>query len=62
VVFAIISESDENDLSIPFFSKISLRHVMTRLQAIGFVVTVAKISVDEIKKKTKKYALQKRKS
>jgi uncharacterized protein (TIGR04141 family) len=62
VVFAIISESDENDLSIPFFSKISLRHVMTRLQAIGFVVTVAKISVDEIKKKTKKYALQKRKN
>ena len=45
VVFAIISESDEKDLSIPFFSKISLRHVMTRLQAIGFVVTVAKIAL-----------------
>jgi uncharacterized protein (TIGR04141 family) len=61
VVFAIISESDEKDLSVPFFSKISLRHVMTRLQAIGFIVTVAKISVEEMKKKTKKYAPQKRK-
>ncbi len=56
VVFAIISESEEENLSIPFFSKISLKHVITRLQAIGFVVTVAKISVDDIKKKTKKYA------
>lgn len=56
VVFAIISESDEENLSIPFFSKISLKHVVTRLHAIGFVVTVAKISVDDLKKKTKKYA------
>ena len=60
VVFAIISESDEKDLSIPFFSKISLRHVMTRLQAIGFVVTVAKIFVDETKKKIKRYAPNRR--
>ncbi|MHB8389922.1 MAG: TIGR04141 family sporadically distributed protein [Acidobacteriaceae bacterium] len=56
VVFAVISESDEGDLSIPFFSKISLRHVISRLEAIGFRVVVAKISVQEIKKKTKKYA------
>ncbi|MCU7919227.1 MAG: TIGR04141 family sporadically distributed protein [Candidatus Thiodiazotropha sp. (ex Epidulcina cf. delphinae)] len=54
VVFAIISESDEDELSIPFFSRISLKHVLIRLQAIGFVVTVAKVHVDEIKKKTKK--------
>ena len=59
VVFAIISESDEENLSIPFFSRISLKHVITRLQAIGFIVTVAKISVDEMKKKTKKYAPKK---
>ena len=52
VVFAIISESDDKDLSIPFFSKISLRHVFNRLKAIGFDVTVAKISVEEMKKKT----------
>ncbi len=57
VVFAIISESDEDELSIPFFSRISLKHVLTRLQAIGFIVTVAKVQVDDIKKKTKKFAM-----
>jgi len=61
VVFAIISESNEGILSIPFFSKISLRNVINRLQAIGFVVKLAKIGVDEIRKKTKEYAPQKRK-
>lgn len=55
VIFAVISESDEPELSIPFFSKISLRHVITRLEAIGFKVAVAKIAVEEIKKKTKEY-------
>lgn len=59
VVFAVISESEEENLSIPFFSKISLRHVITRLQTIGFSVTVAKISVNEVKKKTKKYGSKK---
>ncbi|MEX2493729.1 MAG: TIGR04141 family sporadically distributed protein [Nitrospirales bacterium] len=60
VVFAIISESDEKDLSIPFFSRISLRHVITRLQAIGFEVAVAKISVNEFKKNTKNYGPNKK--
>lgn len=55
VIFAIISESDKEDLSIPFFSKISLRHVIIRLEAIGFRVSVAKIAVEEAKKKTKRY-------
>lgn len=56
VVFAVISESEDPELSIPFFSMISLRHVVTRLQAIGFAVSFAKIAVDEQKKKTKLYA------
>jgi len=60
VVFAIISESDA-DLSIPFFSKISIRHVTNRLEAIGFNVLVAKVSVAELRKKTKKYAASKQK-
>jgi uncharacterized protein (TIGR04141 family) len=59
VIFAIVSESDEKDLSIPFFSRISLKHVMARLEAIGFVVMIAKISVDELRKKIKKYAPKK---
>ncbi|MGH7870825.1 MAG: TIGR04141 family sporadically distributed protein, partial [Candidatus Binatia bacterium] len=50
VVFAIISES-ANPLSLPFFSKISLKQTLNRLEAIGFVVMLAKISVSDAKKK-----------
>ena len=59
VIFAIISESDEDSLSIPFFSKISLKHVLMRLQLIGFKVAIAKIKVNDLKKRTKKYAASK---
>jgi len=59
VIFAIVSESDEENVSIPFFSRISLKHAIARLQAIGFVVSIAKISVDATKKITKKYAVKK---
>jgi uncharacterized protein (TIGR04141 family) len=54
IVYAIISEYEE-DLSIPFFSKISLKHSVTRLEALGYQVYLAKISVEEVKKKLKKY-------
>lgn len=54
VVFGIISESVK-PLSIPFFSKISLKQTVNRLEAIGFVVTLAKISVSDATKKTTKY-------
>lgn len=53
IVYAIVSEYGE-ELSLPFFSKISLRHVATRLMAMGFDVEIAKIGVSETKKKTKK--------
>jgi len=52
IIFAIVSEHDE-ELSIPFFSKITLRHAVNRLTAIGFSVELAKISVDELVKKIK---------
>lgn len=55
VVFAIISEQ-ENGLSLPFFSKISLKHAVNRLEAFGYKVKLAKIPVAEMKKKTKKLA------
>jgi uncharacterized protein (TIGR04141 family) len=55
VVYAIISESDE-PLSIPFFSKVSVKNCASRLMAMGFDVRLAKISVVEARKKTKKYA------
>ncbi len=53
VVFGIISEQDEG-LSVPFFSKISLKHVASRLDAFGYKVKIAKIVVNERKKKTKR--------
>jgi uncharacterized protein (TIGR04141 family) len=58
VIYAIISEADET-LSIPFFSKISLRHCANRLKAVGFEVALAKISVARERKITKKYPRKK---
>ena len=55
VIYAIISESDE-PLSVPFFSKISLKNAVSRLQAMGFEAMLAKVSVDQQWKITKKYA------
>lgn len=52
VVYAIISEQ-EKGLTVPFFSKISLKHAVGRLEAFGFKVCLAKIPVAEAKKKTK---------
>jgi len=52
VIFAIISEQEEG-LSVPFFSKISLKHAVSRLEAFGFNVFLAKINVAARRKKTK---------
>ena len=51
VVYAIISEQEEG-LTIPFFSKISLKHAVNRLEAFGFKVRLVKIPVSEARKKT----------
>jgi len=53
IVYAIVSEQEEG-LSLPFFSKISIKHAVNRLEAFGHKVRVAKVPVSEIKKKTKK--------
>ena len=55
VVYAIVSESTE-PLSIPFFSKVSLKHCLSRLAAMGFVVQLAKIDVADDRKVLKTYA------
>jgi uncharacterized protein (TIGR04141 family) len=52
IVYAVISEQGEG-LDIPFFSKISMKHAVNRLEAFGFNVRLAKIPVSEIRKKTK---------
>lgn len=49
IVYAVISEYEE-DLSIPFFSKISLRHAVNRLATLGYAVELAKVSVTPVKK------------
>lgn len=46
LVYAIISEQAEG-LSIPFFSKISLKHAVSRLEALGYKVEFAKIDVSD---------------
>ena len=52
IVFAIISESPEKRPTIPFFSRISLCHVVERLKAIGFKVEIANIRVNKLKANT----------
>lgn len=51
IVFAIISEQ-EDGIDLPFFSKISLKHAVNRLEAFGHNVKLAKVPVSEKKKKT----------
>ena len=55
VVYAIVSEAHGDDLSIPFFSRISLRHAAIRLTGMGYSVELAKISVTDEAKKRKVY-------
>nr|VFK37045.1 MAG: sporadically distributed protein, TIGR04141 family [Candidatus Kentron sp. SD]VFK43116.1 MAG: sporadically distributed protein, TIGR04141 family [Candidatus Kentron sp. SD] len=43
VIFAIIKETDEADLSIPFFSRISLGHVIGELESMGFKAFLARV-------------------
>ena len=52
VVFAIISQS-AGDLTLPFFSRVSARHVIKRLELIGYRVALAKISFSDAAKKLK---------
>ncbi|MBS0224748.1 MAG: TIGR04141 family sporadically distributed protein [Proteobacteria bacterium] len=47
VVFLIISESDEDDVHLPFFAKVILKSVNTRLRELGYAnVMLGKISCD----------------
>src|SRR5260370_32002243 len=53
VVFGIISRSDK-PLTMPFFSRVGVRHAMRRLQGFGYRVSLAKIGVTEFRKKKQK--------
>lgn len=54
VVFAIVSESDE-ELRLPFFSRLNLKHAASRLEAFGYRVAMAKIAVADSTRRMKRY-------
>jgi len=55
VVFAIISDSEGDELELPFFSRLNLRHVVRRLEGYGYKVSMAKIKVSEELRMLKRY-------
>jgi uncharacterized protein (TIGR04141 family) len=60
VVFAVVSD-DPGDLTLPFFSRLNLKHAARRLGGYGFRVARAKIQINEYRAKTKKYKAAKSK-
>jgi uncharacterized protein (TIGR04141 family) len=51
IVFGIISQSDKPDLHLPFFAKVVLKSVYTRLSELGYgSIMLAKISCDPMVK------------
>lgn len=62
VVFAVIHDSENTKLEIPFFSKLTLRTIAKRLDLFGYKVSKKKISVSRNRKNLKKYPPGKRNS
>ncbi len=60
VVFAIISNEQGENLTLPFFSRLSVRHAMQTLQGYGYNVVLTKIRVVESRSKTKRFAAKKK--
>jgi uncharacterized protein (TIGR04141 family) len=61
VVFAIVSSEAGTDLTLPFFSRLSLRHALLTLQGYGYQAVLAKIHVADGRSMTKKFTRPKRK-
>jgi len=53
IVFAVVSD-EPGDLTLPFFSRLNLKHAVRRLQGYGFNVALTKIPVSEKLTKLKK--------
>jgi uncharacterized protein (TIGR04141 family) len=53
VVFGIISRS-KTELTMPFFSRVGIRHALRRLQGLDYKVSLAKIAVVEARSKRSK--------
>jgi uncharacterized protein (TIGR04141 family) len=54
IVLAVISDQD-GELTLPFFSRLNLRHAERRLRSMGFPVNLSKVEVEPQTKKLKKY-------
>lgn len=62
IVFAIISQSEKPDLHLPFFAKVVLKSVYTRLSELGYgSIMLAKISCDPMVKVMKAVKAKKQK-
>lgn len=55
VVFAVVSHEEGSTLTLPFFSRLNLKHAARLLRGFGYKVAVAKIHVDGGVVKIKKY-------
>jgi uncharacterized protein (TIGR04141 family) len=53
VIYAIISRSARN-LTMPFFSRVGIRHAIRRLEGLGYRVSLAKIGVTQARRITEK--------
>ena len=57
VVFAIVSDSQERQLTLPFFSRLNLRAAVRRLEGYGYRVALTKIYVNPVRSKKKRYVV-----
>jgi uncharacterized protein (TIGR04141 family) len=55
VVFAVVSDTDGAELTIPFFSRLNLRSAVRRLDGYGYRVAIAKIPVSVSRSRLKRY-------
>jgi uncharacterized protein (TIGR04141 family) len=55
VVFAVVSREEGASLTLPFFSRLNLKHAARLLHGFRYKVAVAKIHIDDTVSKTKRY-------
>ena len=55
VTYAVISNSSEEDLHLPFFSRVNLNNIARILKGFGYKVEILKINCEESYSKTKHY-------
>lgn len=60
VIYAIVSGKD-GELQLPFFSRVTLKNSVKKLESMGFRVAISKISVSANMIATKKYLPEKKK-